>query len=112
MWGCATDMPLAKAIERRFGELALRKRGISAAKNLVAGVRILERLELIPAAITDLHRLQLPATGKMAKAHTKGVGHDGRFPNPGGTHGTLGLGQGVLCGQHGIHPMPQGVGRR
>ena len=42
--GCATDLPLAQAIERRFGELALCKRGISAAKNMVAGVRILERL--------------------------------------------------------------------
>ena len=61
-------MPLAKAIERRFGELALCKRGISAAMNLVAGVRILEHLELIPATITDLHRLQLQAIGKMAKA--------------------------------------------
>ena len=69
--GCFTDMPLAKAIERRFGELALRKRGISAAKNVVAGVRILERLELILATITDLHRLQLQAIGKMARARDK-----------------------------------------
>ena len=53
--GCAVDMPLAKAIERRFGELALRKRRISAAKNVLAGVRILESLKLIPATITDLH---------------------------------------------------------
>ena len=66
--GCPTDVPLAKAVERRFGELALRKRGVSAAKNLVAGIRILERLELIPPTITDLHRLQLQAIGKMAKA--------------------------------------------
>ena len=62
---------LAKAIERQFGELTLRKRGISAAKNLVAGVRILERLELIPATITNLHRLQLQAIGKMAKAEDR-----------------------------------------
>ena len=71
MRGCPTDMPLAKAIERRFGELALRKQGIPAAKNLVAGVRILERLELIPATITDLHRVQLQAIGKMARAEDK-----------------------------------------
>ena len=69
--GCPTDVPLAKAIERRFGELVLRKRGVSAAKNLVAGIRILERLELIPPTITDLHRLQLQAIGKMAKAEDK-----------------------------------------
>ena len=69
--GCATCMPLAKAIERRFGELALRKRGMSAVKNLVAGGRILERLELIPATVTDLQRLQLQAIGKIAKAEDK-----------------------------------------
>ena len=69
--GYATDMPLAQAMERQFGELALRKRGVSAAKNLVAGVGILERLELIPATITDLHWLQLLAIGKMAKAEDK-----------------------------------------
>ena len=42
--GCATDVPLAQAIERRFGELAVRKRGVSVAKYLVAGIKILERL--------------------------------------------------------------------
>ena len=26
--GCPTGVPLAKAVERRFGELALRKRGV------------------------------------------------------------------------------------
>ena len=57
--GCATDLPLAKAMERRFRELVLRKLGISAAKNLVASIKILERLELIPATITGLQRLQL-----------------------------------------------------
>ena len=55
--GCATDVTLAQVIERRFGELALRKRGVSAAKNLVAGIRILEPLQLIPVTITDLHKL-------------------------------------------------------
>ena len=54
--GCATDLPLAKAIERRFKELVLRKRGISTATNLVAGVRISERLQLIPATMIHLHR--------------------------------------------------------
>ena len=69
--GCPTDMPLAKAVERRFGELALRKRGVSAAKNLVAGICIRERLELIPPTITELHRLQLQVIGKMAKAEDR-----------------------------------------
>ena len=69
--GCATDLPLAHAIEQLFGELALRKRGISTAKNLVEGVRILEHLPLIPATIIDLHRLQLQAIGKMAKAEDR-----------------------------------------
>ena len=55
--GCATNVTLAQAIERLFWELALRKRGVSAAKNLVACIRILERLRLIPATITDLPRL-------------------------------------------------------
>ena len=64
-------MPLAKAVEQRFGELAVRKRGVSAAKNPVAPIRILERLELIPPTITELHRLQLQAIGKMAKAEDR-----------------------------------------
>ena len=61
--GCATDLPLAKAIEWRFRQLALCQRGISTANNFVAGVKILERLELIPATITDPHRLQLQVIG-------------------------------------------------
>ena len=69
--GCATDVTLAQAIERRFGELALRKRGVSATKNLVAGITILERLQLIPVTITDIHRLQLQAIGKLAKAEDR-----------------------------------------
>ena len=64
--GCGTDEPLAVAIQRRFAELALRKRGYSAANNLVAGIRMLEKLKLIRATVTDLHRLQLRAIGKMA----------------------------------------------
>ena len=28
IWGCPTHMPLDKAVERRFGELALCKRGV------------------------------------------------------------------------------------
>ena len=40
------------------------------------------------------------------------MGDNGRFLNPGGAQGTLGFGQGVFCGRHGVHPMPQGVGRR
>ena len=69
--GCGTDEPLAVAIQRRFAELALRKRGYSAANNLVAGIRMLEKLTLIRATVTDLHRLQLRAIGKMAKAEDR-----------------------------------------
>ena len=38
---------------------------------LEAGVRMLEKLKLIRATITELHRLQLRAIGKMAKAEDK-----------------------------------------
>ena len=69
--GCGTDEPLAVAIQRRFAELALRKRGYSVANNLVAGIRMLEKLKLIRATVTDLHRLQLRAIGKMAKAEDR-----------------------------------------
>ena len=69
--GCGTDEPLAVAIQRRFAELALRKRGYSAANNLVAGIRMLEKLKLIRATVTDLHRLQLRAIGKIAKAEDR-----------------------------------------
>ena len=69
--GCGTDEPLAVTIQRRFAELALRKRGYSAANNLVAGIRMLEKLKLIRATVTDLHRLQLRAIGKMAKAEDR-----------------------------------------
>ena len=69
--GCGTDEPLAVAIQRRFAELALRKWGYSAANNLVAGIRMLQKLKLIRATVTDVHRLQLRAIGKMAKAEDK-----------------------------------------
>ena len=55
--GCGTDEPMAVAIQRRFAELALRKRGYSAANNFVAGIRMLEKLKLIRTTVTDLHRL-------------------------------------------------------
>ena len=104
-------MPLAKAIEGRSGELALRKGGI-AAKNPVAGVRILERLELIPATITDLHQPQLQAMGKMPKAEDKpGVwvtmADFQTFAEH--TTGILGMGQGFFCGRYDGHTEPEGL---
>ena len=80
--GCATDLPLAQAIAPRFGELALPKRGISAAKNLVAGVRILERLQLTPATITDPHRLQLRSARWIEQRTDQGYGRQWRISKP------------------------------
>ena len=37
------------------------------------------------------------------------MGDNGRFPDAGGVEGTLGVGQGVLCGRNGVHPVPQSI---
>ena len=57
-------MPCAAALR---GAGTTQERDISGQEH-GGGIRILERLQLIPAAITNLHRLQLQAIGKMAKA--------------------------------------------
>ena len=67
--GCPTDMPLAKAIERLFGELALRKRGISGARTWRRESASWNTWNSYWATITDLHRLQLQAIGKMLRRH-------------------------------------------
>ena len=57
---------LEDAFTTRLQVLALRKQGFSAAKNLQSGLRYLERLGALPTFITERHRLQVQAIGRMA----------------------------------------------
>ena len=58
------DELLVDAVERRLNILAARGKSGSSATALISGVRLLEKLRIIQAVVTEVHWMQARAIGK------------------------------------------------
>ena len=58
------DELLVDAVERRLNALAAKRKSGSSATALISGVRLLEKLHIIQAVVTEVHWMQARAIGK------------------------------------------------
>ena len=58
------DELLADAVERRLNALAAKRKSGSSGTALISGVRLLEKLRIIQAVVTEVHWMQARAIGK------------------------------------------------
>ena len=58
------DELLVDAVERRLNALAAKRKSGSSATALISGVRLLEKLRIIQAVVTEVHWMQARAIGK------------------------------------------------
>ena len=58
------DELLMGAVERRLNALGAKRKSGSSATALISGVRLLEKLRIIQAVVTEVHWMQARAIGK------------------------------------------------